>query len=58
MPPFISSKLPHKMKDTKEEYLSGSPLVHRMCEKHYGTPIDGTCEECKEFMCSTCIKEA
>ena len=29
-----------------------------MCEKHYLMPIDVTCEDCEEFICSTCVKES
>ena len=36
----------------------GSPQVHTlMCEKHYGMSIDVICEDCEEFICSSCVKE-
>ena len=28
-----------------------------MCDKHDLMPIDMTCEDCKEFICSKCVKE-
>ena len=28
-----------------------------MCEKHALMPIDVTCEDCEEFICSKCVKE-
>ena len=43
---------------TKQEYTLGTPQEHAlMCEKHALMPIDVTCEDCEEFICSKCAKE-
>ena len=42
----------------KEEYPLGTPQEHVLiCEKHDLMPIDVTCEDCEEFICSKCVKE-
>ena len=42
----------------EEEYPFGTPQEHvLMCEKHALMPIDITCEDCEEFICSKCVKE-
>ena len=42
----------------EEEYPLGTPQEHAlMCEKHALMPIDVTCEDCEEFICSKCVKE-
>ncbi|XP_078336962.1 uncharacterized protein LOC144626562 [Crassostrea virginica] len=42
----------------KEEYPLGTPKEHALiCEKHDLMPIDVTCEDCEEFICSKCAKE-
>ena len=41
-----------------KEYPFGTPQEHAlMCEKHALMPIDVTCEDCEEFICSKCAKE-
>ena len=36
----------------------GTPQEHVLiCEKHDLMPIDVTCEDCEEFICSKCVKE-
>ena len=36
----------------------GTPQEHAlMCDKHDLMPIDMTCEDCEEFICSKCVKE-
>ena len=43
---------------TNKEYPLGTPQEHAlMCEKHALMPIDVTCEDCEEFICSKCVKE-
>ncbi|XP_078312762.1 uncharacterized protein LOC144619210 [Crassostrea virginica] len=42
----------------KEEYPFGTPQEQAlMCENHNLMPIDVTCEDCEEFICSKCAKE-
>ena len=42
----------------EEEYPLETPQEHAlMCEKHALMPIDVTCEDCEEFICSKCVKE-
>lgn len=42
----------------EEENLLATPQEHAlMCEKHYLMPIDITCEDCEDFICSACAKE-
>ena len=42
----------------EKEYPLGTPQEHvLMCEKHALMPIDVTCEDCEEFICSKCAKE-
>ncbi|XP_078337085.1 uncharacterized protein LOC144626601 [Crassostrea virginica] len=46
------------MTDKKEEYPLGTPQEHALiCEKHDLMPIDVTCEDCEEFICSKCAKD-
>ena len=46
------------MADKEEEYPLGTPQEHAlMCEKHALVPIDITCEDCEEFICSKCAKK-
>nr|XP_022336251.1 uncharacterized protein LOC111132719 [Crassostrea virginica] len=46
------------MADKEEEYPLGTPQEHAlMCEKHALMPIDLTCEDCEEFICSKCAKK-
>ena len=45
------------MADREEEYPLGTPQEHALiCEKH-NSYIDVSCEDCDEFMCTTCVKE-
>ena len=42
----------------EKEYPLGTPQdLVLMCEKHALMPIDITCENCEEFICSKCAKE-
>ncbi|XP_078312058.1 uncharacterized protein LOC111137468 [Crassostrea virginica] len=42
----------------EKEYPLGTPQdIVLMCEKHALMPIDITCENCEEFICSKCAKE-
>ncbi|XP_022336027.2 uncharacterized protein LOC111132502 [Crassostrea virginica] len=42
----------------KEEFPWGTPQEHALiCKKHDLMPIDVTCEDCEEFICSKCAKE-
>nr|XP_022336027.1 uncharacterized protein LOC111132502 [Crassostrea virginica] len=46
------------MADKEEEFPWGTPQEHALiCEKHDLMPIDVTCEDCEEFICSKCAKE-
>lgn len=46
------------MAEKKEEFPFETPQEHKlMCEKHNLMPIDVTCEDCGQFICSTCVKE-
>ncbi|XP_078310572.1 uncharacterized protein LOC144618444 [Crassostrea virginica] len=46
------------MAEKEEEYPLGTPQEHAlMCDKHDLMPIDMTCEDCEEFICSKCAKE-
>ena len=46
------------MAEKEEEYPLGTPQEHAlMCDKHDLMPIDVTCEDCEEFICSKCAKE-
>ncbi|XP_078337133.1 uncharacterized protein LOC144626615 [Crassostrea virginica] len=46
------------MADKEEEFPLGTPQEHALiCEKHELMPIDVTCEDCEEFICSKCAKE-
>ncbi|XP_078336964.1 uncharacterized protein LOC144626565 [Crassostrea virginica] len=46
------------MADKEEEFPLGTPQEHALiCEKHDLMPIDVTCEDCEEFICSKCAKE-
>ena len=41
-----------------KEYPLGTPQEHAfICEKHALMPIDVTCEDCGEFICSKYAKE-
>ena len=46
------------MASKEDEYPLGTPQEHvLMCDKHKLMPIDVTCEDCEEFICSKCAKE-
>ena len=46
------------MAEKEEEYSLETPQEHAlMCDKHDLMPIDMTCEDCEEFICSKCAKE-
>nr|XP_022336024.1 uncharacterized protein LOC111132500 [Crassostrea virginica] len=46
------------MANKEEEFPLGTPQEHALiCEKHDLRPIDVTCEDCEEFICSKCAKE-
>ncbi|XP_078336965.1 uncharacterized protein LOC144626566 [Crassostrea virginica] len=46
------------MADKEEKFPLGTPQEHALiCEKHDLMPIDVTCEDCEEFICSKCAKE-
>ena len=48
-----------KMAEKEEECILETPQEYvLMCEKHNSMPIDITCEDCEEFICSKCVKEA
>ena len=41
-----------------KEYPLGTPQEHALiCDKHALMPIEVTCEDCEEFICSKCAKE-
>ena len=43
---------------TNKEYPLETPQEPiLMCDKHALMPIDVTCEDCEEFICSKCVKE-
>ena len=46
------------MADKEEEYPLETPQEQvLLCGKHEFMPIDMTCEDCEEFICSKCVKE-
>ena len=46
------------MADKEDIFPLGTPQEHALiCDKHDLMPIDVTCEDCEEFICSKCAKE-